>query len=111
MLHAVLDADREGRPLSGAHRYRLRFEPDDTPPVRGFWSLSTRVDAVGDLHGLAIDPDASLRVQIQHRPPPRGRRANWLPAPPTRSASRSTSTGRSLMPCGTTRAPPPIERL
>ena len=81
VLHTVLDADREGRPLSGAHRYRLRFEPDDTPPVRGFWSLSTRVDAVGDLHGLAIDPDASLRVQIQHLPPPRGRRSNWLPVP------------------------------
>ena len=111
VLHAVLDTDQEGRPLSGAHRYRLRFEPDHTPPVRGFWSLSTRVDAVGDLHGLAIDPDASLRVQIQHLPPPRGRRSNWLPVP-----AEAFSLALDLywpQPEAVRHhwAPPPIERL
>ena len=81
----VLDADSDGRPLSGEHRYRLRFQPDATPPVHGFWSLSTRtateVHATGDLHGLAIDLDGSLPIHIQHRPPTRERRSNWLPAP------------------------------
>lgn len=85
VLHTVLDADREGRPLSGAHRYRLRFAPDAAPPVRGFWSLSTRAEtaahAVGDLHGLTVDLDASIPVHIQHRPPARARRSNWLPVP------------------------------
>ncbi len=88
VLHVGLDADSDGRPLSGEHRYLLRFPPNAEPPVHGFWSLSTRapteMHATGDLHGLAIDLDGSLPIHIQHRPPTRARRSNWLRAPSDR---------------------------
>ncbi|MCK0113101.1 DUF1214 domain-containing protein [Ornithinimicrobium sp. F0845] len=32
--------DREGEPLSGEHRYELRFEAGETPPVSVLWNLS-----------------------------------------------------------------------
>ena len=85
VLHACLSADEDGRPLSGLARYVLRFAPDETPPVHGFWSLTASAGtpscawATSDLRGLTIDPDGSLPIFIQARPPARERRANWLP--------------------------------
>ncbi len=83
----LLDSDADGRPLSGRCRYVLRFDTDASPPVHGFWSLTTRTGtpdadhAVGDLRGLALDRDGALPIHIQHRPPARKRRSNWLRAP------------------------------
>ena len=77
-LAAVAGADAEGRPLIGRHRYVLRFPADAMPPVHGFWSLSTPAGALGDRDGLGLEPDGSLVIHIQHRPPAHG---NWLPAP------------------------------
>jgi hypothetical protein len=77
-------SDADGRSLDGRHRYRLRFAPDATPPVHGFWSLTTSpgdTHAVGDRRGLELDADGSLPIHIQHQPPARGCEANWLPAP------------------------------
>jgi hypothetical protein len=90
VFHAQLDIDADGRPLTGDARYTLRFPPDSAPPVHGFWSLTTYPDrrdgahAIGDRRGLAMDPDGSLRVHLQHRAPGRNRRANWLPTPSAR---------------------------
>ena len=91
-LPAVLETDDQGRPLTGGERYVLRFAPDATPPVNGFWSLTTCAaddpgsswDSTGDLRGLTLDHDGSLPIHIQHGRPARQRRANWLPAPPER---------------------------
>jgi hypothetical protein len=88
-LVAVLEADDRGEPLSGAARYLLRFAADAAPPVTGFWSLIARGRvqptagdrALSDLHGLRADPDGSLPVLVQHTPPARRHRSNWLPAP------------------------------
>ncbi len=88
-LPAVLETDAEGRPLTGGERYVLRFAPDATPPVNGFWSLTTYAvddpasswNSTGDLRGLTLDHDGSLPIHIQHSRPARARRANWLPAP------------------------------
>jgi hypothetical protein len=88
VFHAQLDSDVDGRPLDGGGRYLLRFAADAPPPVHGFWSLTAGTGepddahSIGDLRGLAADPDGSLSIYIQHRPPARTRRANWLPAPP-----------------------------
>ena len=88
VLHVQLDRDSDGRPLTGRRRYLLRFPPDASPPVHGFWSLEAQAGrpdsahSVGDRRGLAIDPDGSLPVYIQHRPPSRKRKSNWLPTPP-----------------------------
>jgi hypothetical protein len=88
VLHAHLDRDADGRPLNGGNRYLLRFAPDAPPPVHGFWSLEASpgtqggAHSIGDLRGLTMDPDGSLPVYIQHRPPARKRKSNWLLAPP-----------------------------
>ena len=85
-LTARLDADADGRPLTGECRYLLRFAPAQAPPVHGFWSLTARADdgtaySIGDLRGLTLDLDGSLPIYIQHAPPARIRRSNWLPVP------------------------------
>jgi hypothetical protein len=86
--------DSSGRPLDGRHRYVVRFERGELPPVRGFWSLTlydrrsflvpNPIDryTVGDrTRGLRRGRDGSLTVYAQHAPPTGARRANWLPAP------------------------------
>jgi hypothetical protein len=83
-LPALTRTDADGRPLTGSHRYVLRFGPDTPPPVHGFWSLTVPGAAVslGDRDGLIVDDDGSLSILIQRDRPPRARRSNWLPAPP-----------------------------
>jgi len=88
--------DDRGRPLDGAHRYRLRFPPGQLPPVDAFWSITmydardymlvdNPIDryAIGDrTPGLQPDADGGLTLHIQHAPPDApSARANWLPAP------------------------------
>jgi hypothetical protein len=86
--------DSRGRPLSGRHRYRVRFPGGRLPPVDAFWSLTmygrdgylypNALDryAIGDrTRGLRRGADGSLTLLIQNRPPARRNRANWLPAP------------------------------
>ena len=83
-LPALTRTDADGRPLTGSHRYVLRFGPDTPPPVHGFWALTVPGAAVslGDRDGLTIDDDGSLSILIQRDRPPRARRSNWLPVPP-----------------------------
>jgi hypothetical protein len=72
----------------GRCHYLLRFPPGAAPPALGFWSLTTSggtphsAHSTGDLRGLTIDRDGSLPIYLQHRPPARERRSNWLPTPP-----------------------------
>ena len=86
--------DSRGRPLSGRHRYRVRFARGQLPPVGAFWSLTmynrdsylyaNPIDryAIGDrTPGLRRAPDGSLTLYLQHRPPSGAARANWLPSP------------------------------
>jgi hypothetical protein len=86
-LPALTRTDAEGRPLSGQHRYVLRFDRDVVPPVYASWTLSAhaaieeRSISLGDGDGLTLDDDGSLPIHIQHDRPERARRSNWLPAP------------------------------
>jgi hypothetical protein len=86
--------DSRGRPLSGRHRYRVRFPRRGLPPVGAFWSLTMygrdgylypnplERYAIGDRSkGLRRGRDGSLTLLLQNRPPARRDRANWLPAP------------------------------
>ncbi|MEU6237902.1 DUF1254 domain-containing protein [Kitasatospora sp. NPDC047058] len=93
-LHAMTHDDADGRPLSGEHRYTLRF--DQPPPAGAFWSV-TMYDlpeyhlvanpiarySIGDrTPGLEYGEDGSLTLRIQHdRPADPAGAANWLPAP------------------------------
>jgi hypothetical protein len=85
--------DAAGQPLSGQHRYLLRFRPDALPPVKAFWSLTIYGEddflvpnpigryALGDRDSMRAAPDGTLDMYIQRDDPGAERRANWLPAP------------------------------
>jgi hypothetical protein len=89
--HAATDS--QGRPLTGRHRYQIRFTKGELPPVNAFWSLTlydshyafvpNALDryAIGDRDALSFDADGSLTVLIQHRPPANEAKRYWLPAP------------------------------
>lgn len=92
-IYPQLFVDSKGEKLDGANAYVLRFPKGETPPVRGFWSL-TMYDpqgylvanpiqryAIGDRDALRRNPDGSLDIYVQHRPPAPELRSNWLPAP------------------------------
>ena len=85
--------DDEGKPLSGANRYVLRFEPGAEPPVDAFWSV-TLYDpqsffvanpigrqALSSWMPFHRGADGSLELLIQHASPGARQEANWLPAP------------------------------
>ena len=94
-IYPMARADAEGRPLSGAHRYTLRFAPGAEPPVDAYWSLTMYDERdcmlvpnaleryrIGDRsHGLARDADGGLTLHLQHGSPGADREPNWLPAP------------------------------
>lgn len=86
--------DAEGRLLTGARSYTLRF--DAQPPVDAFWSITmydvpdyflvaNPIDrySVGDrTSGLVRGADGSLTLVLQHeRPTDPDEAANWLPTP------------------------------
>jgi hypothetical protein len=89
-VEALTDSD--GGPLSGAHDYRLHFDPGRTPPANAFWSL-TMYDAdrylvENPMHryairdrtpGLKYNSDGSLDIYIS-RTAASGHESNWLPA-------------------------------
>ena len=91
-VYAMGDFDADKQPLTGEHRYRLRFEPGDLPPVDAFWSItmygadrflvpnSMRRFSIGDRTvGLRRDPDGGLTLLLQLATPTDT--ANWLPTP------------------------------
>jgi hypothetical protein len=88
------DLDASGARLNSANRYTVTFAKDQTPPVRGFWSLSiynehhffvansiNRFSVGTKNRDLKLGADGSLTVYVQADPPPDAQRANWLPAP------------------------------
>jgi len=95
-MYPVYRVDSEGKPLSGADRYTLRFAPDKYPPVNAFWSL-TMYDLPQSLlvanpinrylinspmlPQMKKDADGGLTIYIQHESPGKDKEANWLPAP------------------------------
>ncbi len=91
-VYAMGDFDADRSKLDGQHRYQMRFEPGDLPPVDAFWSITLYAAdrflypnafqrfSIGDrTPGLRPDPDGGLTLEIGHRAP--DDRANWLPAP------------------------------
>ena len=86
--------DSLGKPLSGNSSYLIHFEPGQTPPVDGFWSISMYNDknifvdnpinrySIGQYtEGLKNNTDGSLDIYIQHASPGADKESNWLPAP------------------------------
>ena len=92
-MYPIAYVDAEGRPLTGANRYVLRFAKGQLPPANAFWSL-TMYDAdgfpidnpinrnqIGTYDTLAPDADGAVTIYIQHASPGSDKEGNWLPAP------------------------------
>ncbi len=92
-IYPINLGDADGKPLNGAHRYVLHFEPAAIPPAEAFWSLTLYDEhgfptanalnrcAIGDRDPLSFNHDGSLDLLIQHESPGTDRESNWLPAP------------------------------
>jgi hypothetical protein len=88
------DRDSGGAQLRGSNNYAVTFAAGQTPPVRGFWSLTLYNDkhlfhpnplnrySLGTKNqNLKRNPDGSLTLYAGKKNPGPGREANWLPAP------------------------------
>jgi hypothetical protein len=86
--------DSQGKPLSGNSSYVIHFDPGQTPPVDGFWSISMYNDknlfvdnpinrySIGEFtEGIKNNTDGSLDIFIQNKNPGPDKESNWLPSP------------------------------
>jgi hypothetical protein len=93
-LYPATFTDIEGRPLNGTNDYVIHFNPGQTPPVDGFWSISmyndkslfvdnpiNRYTISKYTEGLKNNTDGSLDIYIQNTSPGADKESNWLPAP------------------------------
>jgi hypothetical protein len=95
-MYPFYAVDEAGQKLDGAHRYTVRFAPDQLPPVHAFWSL-TMYELPASLlvanpinrylinspmlPQLKRDADGGLTLLIQNESPGQDKETNWLPAP------------------------------
>ena len=116
--------DVKGRPLSGRHRYAIRFPRGQLPPAKAFWSVTAYGKdrylvpnpiaryAIGDrTKGLRRGRDGSLTIYVQNRRPSGAKAANWLPVPRGgfRLAMRIYEPRRNVL--SGRWMPPPVRRL
>ena len=92
-IYPFTRVDAEGKALTGANRYVVRFPKGQQPPVDAFWSVSmynskqafvdNPIDryAIGDRDKLKFAADGSLTLYVQHESPGKDKEPNWLPAP------------------------------
>lgn len=121
-LRTFVDADDE--PLSGEHRYVLRFAKDEIPAAQAFWSITlyderfNMVDnpiqrySVGSLRNdLQFGAEGSLDIWLQHEAPPPERLSNWLPTPKGKFNLflRTYLPAKAVM--EQSYAPPPVRRV
>jgi hypothetical protein len=93
--YPVANQDPSGSRFDGSKdAYVMRFEKDELPDVRAFWSMTMyslpsqlMVEnpinrySIGDRSALRYEPDGSLVLYIQRESPGRMKESNWLPAP------------------------------
>ncbi|MBV8285697.1 MAG: DUF1254 domain-containing protein [Hyphomicrobiales bacterium] len=88
------DDDGEGQPLDGRNAYAITFAKGETPPVKGFWSLTLyneehffNPNALGRYSlgtknkTLKYNADGSLTLYAGAKSPGADKEMNWLPAP------------------------------
>ena len=88
------DVDAKGDQLQGSNGYAVTFPEGQTPPVKGFWSLTLYNDkhlfhpnslnrySLGTKNTtLKRNSDGSLTLYAGGQNPGSDREANWLPAP------------------------------
>jgi hypothetical protein len=124
-VYPIAFVDSSGKPLTGANNYTIHFEPGQTPPANGFWSITmynnlslfvdnpiNRYNVGMYTEGLKNNTDGSLDIYVQNSSPGPERESNWLPAPASQDSStfnlilRTYLPGESLL--NGTWSPPPI---
>jgi len=88
------DLDERGQRLNGTNQYTVTFAKGQTPPVRGFWSLTLynehhffvpndikRYSLGTKSKSLKYNDDGSVTIYVQADAPAEAHRDNWLPAP------------------------------
>ena len=93
MVYSINVGDADGKPLTGANKYVLRFTKNEIPPVGAFWSVTLydkngvptvnalKRNAIGDRDQLKYNADGSLDLYFQNESPGKDKESNWLPAP------------------------------
>jgi hypothetical protein len=91
-VYMTAHTDISGESPTGINSYVIHFRTGQTPPERGFWSItpydrsgflvSNSIDRydVGSQTGLVLNPDGSLDIFLQSAAP-HAMQGNWLPIP------------------------------
>lgn len=93
-LYPTTSTDNQGKPYNGTNKYVIHFDPGQTPPVDGFWSITmyneekyfydnplNRYSIGKYTDGLNTNEDGSLDIYIQNQSPGADKESNWLPSP------------------------------
>lgn len=92
-IYPTSEVDGDGKPYDGANKYVMHFPKGQTPPAKGFWSLTMYnadyffVDnplnryTLSPRNELKYNEDGSLDLYIQKNSPGKEKESNWLPAP------------------------------
>lgn len=88
------DNDHQGQQLNGQNSYAITFPKGQTPPVKGFWSLTLynaehfyndnplkRYSLGTKNKNLKLNEDGSLTLYAGAKSPGKDKENNWLPAP------------------------------
>lgn len=92
-VYPTSEVDGAGKPYDGTQSYVMHFPKEQTPPAKGFWSL-TMYDGeyffvknplnrytLSPRDALKYNADGSLDLYIQNESPGKDKESNWLPAP------------------------------
>jgi hypothetical protein len=93
-IYPIASVDGLGLPLDGSRNYVLHFDKGEQPPVKAFWSVTmydpqyffvpnplNRYQISPTQSPVAMNPDGSLDIYVQHDNPGADKMKNWLPAP------------------------------
>jgi len=92
-VYPTSEADSDGKPYDGAHKYVMHFPKGQLPPAKGFWSLTmynaeyffvaNRLNryTLSSRNKFKYNKDGSVDLYIQNESPGKDKEANWLPAP------------------------------
>ena len=90
-VYPNIDVDINNDSLNNNNQYTITFPPGQTPPNKGFWSVTmynnkhllveNAIDryALGSNFDLHYNPDSSLTLYIQKDNPGAEKESNWLP--------------------------------
>lgn len=118
------DFDSKGQLLAGHNNYTATFPKGQTPPIKGFWSMTlyneehffnpnslNRFSLGTKNKTLQKNADGSLKLYFGAKPPGKDKESNWLPAPdgPSSLYLRTYWPEKSIL--DTSWMPPNVEKV